>query len=195
MHMLFARVCYRLGPAMRLAWNSVGGQMDHLKPGSRYVDAHGRARVPFRTTPQKGKTFERRASLELIERRRSHATRPGASSRAESGTPVRRSTTCISRTAIATGPRQRSAADQRHAFLERPGDTGKPLLGAVTAYLRSPTAGIWKRPDGTVDGDDVVMVEVDVECSIADGGGCSGSGSNASSNRKVLVRAIRVDPL
>jgi hypothetical protein len=35
-------------------------------------------------------------------------------------------------------------------------------FGGVTAYQRSPAAGLWKRSDGTVDGDDVVMVEVEV---------------------------------
>jgi len=36
-------------------------------------------------------------------------------------------------------------------------------FGGVTAYQRSPATGLWKRPDGGVDGDDVVMVEVEVE--------------------------------
>ncbi|MCU1386063.1 MAG: hypothetical protein JWL71_4760 [Acidobacteria bacterium] len=36
-------------------------------------------------------------------------------------------------------------------------------FGGVTAYQRSPASGLWKRPDGGVDGDDVVMVEVEVE--------------------------------
>jgi hypothetical protein len=33
-------------------------------------------------------------------------------------------------------------------------------FGGVTAYVRSPAAGLWKRGDGKVDRDDVVMVEV-----------------------------------
>ena len=33
----------------------------------------------------------------------------------------------------------------------------------VTAYLRSPAAGAWTAPDGHVERDDVVMVEVLVE--------------------------------
>jgi hypothetical protein len=33
-------------------------------------------------------------------------------------------------------------------------------FGGVTAYVRSPAAGLWKRDDGKVDRDDVVMVEV-----------------------------------
>jgi hypothetical protein len=36
-------------------------------------------------------------------------------------------------------------------------------FGGVTAYQRSPASGLWKRPDGAVDGDEVVMVEVEVE--------------------------------
>jgi hypothetical protein len=36
-------------------------------------------------------------------------------------------------------------------------------FGGVTAYQRSPASGLWKRPDGGVDGDDVVMVEVEAE--------------------------------
>ena len=36
-------------------------------------------------------------------------------------------------------------------------------FGGVTAYVRSPAIGLWKRDDGGVDGDDVVMVEVEVE--------------------------------
>ena len=34
-------------------------------------------------------------------------------------------------------------------------------FGGVTAYQRSPASGLWKRPDGGVDGDEVVMVEVE----------------------------------
>jgi hypothetical protein len=33
-------------------------------------------------------------------------------------------------------------------------------FGGVTAYQRSPASGLWKRPDGGIDGDEVVMVEV-----------------------------------
>jgi hypothetical protein len=36
-------------------------------------------------------------------------------------------------------------------------------FGGVTAYQRSPASGLWKRPDGEVDGDEVIMVEVEVE--------------------------------
>jgi hypothetical protein len=36
-------------------------------------------------------------------------------------------------------------------------------FGGVTAYVRSPAVGLWKRDDGAVDGDDVVMVEVEVD--------------------------------
>lgn len=34
-------------------------------------------------------------------------------------------------------------------------------FGGVTAYDRAPASGLWKRPDGDVDGDQVVMVEVE----------------------------------
>jgi hypothetical protein len=36
-------------------------------------------------------------------------------------------------------------------------------FGGVTAYVRSPAVGLWKRDDGGVDDDDVVMVEVEIE--------------------------------
>ena len=36
-------------------------------------------------------------------------------------------------------------------------------FGGVTAYQRAPAAGAWKRADGSVDGDEVVMVEVEAE--------------------------------
>jgi hypothetical protein len=36
-------------------------------------------------------------------------------------------------------------------------------FGGVTAYHRSPASGLWKRPDGAVDGDEVVMVEVEAQ--------------------------------
>jgi hypothetical protein len=42
-------------------------------------------------------------------------------------------------------------------------DTLAHRFGGVTAYHRSPASGLWKRPDGGVDGDEVVMVEVEVE--------------------------------
>ena len=36
-------------------------------------------------------------------------------------------------------------------------------FGGVTAYHRSPARGLWKRPDGAVDGDEVMMVEVEAD--------------------------------
>jgi hypothetical protein len=36
-------------------------------------------------------------------------------------------------------------------------------FGGVTAYQRAPAAGAWKRADGSVDGDEVVMVEVEAD--------------------------------
>ena len=33
-------------------------------------------------------------------------------------------------------------------------------FGGVTAYLRSPAAGLWQRDDGSVDRDEMVMIEV-----------------------------------
>lgn len=36
-------------------------------------------------------------------------------------------------------------------------------FGGVTAYLRSPAAGLWQRDDGSVDRDEMVMIEVMVE--------------------------------
>jgi hypothetical protein len=60
-------------------------------------------------------------------------------------------------------------------LLPRNGSDGKPLddsvfaqtraelvdaFEGVTAYLRAPAQGAWVAPDGRVEGDDVVMVEV-----------------------------------
>lgn len=36
-------------------------------------------------------------------------------------------------------------------------------FGGVTAYLRSPAAGLWQRDDGSVDRDEMVMIEVMIE--------------------------------
>jgi hypothetical protein len=33
-------------------------------------------------------------------------------------------------------------------------------FGGVTAYVRSPAAGAWTSPDGNVEEDDVVMIEI-----------------------------------
>src|SRR4051812_30716361 len=33
-------------------------------------------------------------------------------------------------------------------------------FGGVTAYVRSPAAGIWKKDDGSIDRDEMVMIEV-----------------------------------
>jgi hypothetical protein len=36
-------------------------------------------------------------------------------------------------------------------------------FGGVTAYQRAPATGLWRSPDGDVDRDDMIMVEVVVE--------------------------------
>jgi hypothetical protein len=36
-------------------------------------------------------------------------------------------------------------------------------FGGVTAYQRAPATGLWRSPDGGVDRDDMIMVEVVVE--------------------------------
>ena len=36
-------------------------------------------------------------------------------------------------------------------------------FGGVTAYQRAPATGLWRGPDGDVDRDDMIMVEVVVE--------------------------------
>jgi hypothetical protein len=46
-------------------------------------------------------------------------------------------------------------ADVRHALTRR--------FGGVTAYMRSPATGLWKKDTGEVDRDEVVTVEVMVE--------------------------------
>jgi hypothetical protein len=43
-------------------------------------------------------------------------------------------------------------ADVRRELTER--------YGGVTAYMRAPATGLWKRGEGTVDRDQMVMVEV-----------------------------------
>jgi hypothetical protein len=47
-----------------------------------------------------------------------------------------------------------------HHFRSVPGEL-TDRFGGVAAYQSSPAAGAWKRDDGTVDGDEVVMVEVE----------------------------------
>lgn len=46
-------------------------------------------------------------------------------------------------------------ADTRRELVER--------FKGVTAYVRSPAKGLWTAPDGRVEADDVVMVEVVTE--------------------------------
>jgi hypothetical protein len=41
-------------------------------------------------------------------------------------------------------------------------------FGGVTLYTRSPATGIWKKPDGDAERDEVVMAEVVVETLDAD---------------------------
>jgi len=66
----------------------------------------------------------------------------------------------------------------------------------VTAYQRSPAAGIWTRPDGTVDGDDVVMVEVEVAALDRPWWRSFRQRLEREfKQEKVLMRAIRVDTL
>ena len=36
-------------------------------------------------------------------------------------------------------------------------------FGGVTAYLRSPATGLWQRDDGSIDRDEMIMVEVMVD--------------------------------
>lgn len=47
---------------------------------------------------------------------------------------------------------QKAFADTRAELVE--------AFEGVTAYVRSPAAGVWTAPDGRVERDDVVMVEV-----------------------------------
>jgi hypothetical protein len=69
-------------------------------------------------------------------------------------------------------------------------------FGGVTAYQRSPAAGIWKRPDGTVDGDEVVMVEVETErCDRTWWRLFRQQLEREFRQDKVLMRAIRIDTL
>lgn len=52
-------------------------------------------------------------------------------------------------------PRDRELAAVRQELTEK--------FGGVTAYQRAPASGVWKRTEGEVDVDEVVMVEVVVE--------------------------------
>jgi hypothetical protein len=54
----------------------------------------------------------------------------------------------------------RQFADAMYADVRRE-LTGR--FGGVTAYVRSPATGLWKRDDGTIDRDQMVMVEVMVD--------------------------------
>jgi len=67
-------------------------------------------------------------------------------------------------------------------------------FGGVTAYQRSPASGLWKRPDGEVDGDEVMMVEV--EAASLDREWWAGYRRQLERDFKqetVLVRAIAVE--
>jgi hypothetical protein len=69
-------------------------------------------------------------------------------------------------------------------------------FGGVTAYQRSPATGLWKRPDGGVDGDEVVMVEVEVETLDRDWWGTFRRQLERDfSQQTILARAIRLEPL
>jgi hypothetical protein len=46
------------------------------------------------------------------------------------------------------------------AWLDEVRHTLTDHFGGVTAHLRAPAAGAWKDDDGSVDSDDVVIVEV-----------------------------------
>ena len=52
-----------------------------------------------------------------------------------------------------------NAADASGSLAETRRELADRFSG-VTAYLRSPAKGLWTAPDGRVDHDDVVMVEV-----------------------------------
>jgi hypothetical protein len=69
-------------------------------------------------------------------------------------------------------------------------------FGGVTAYERVPASGLWKRPDGGVEGDDVIMVEVEAEA--LDRRWWSSFRQEMErkfKQQKILVRAIRIDSL
>jgi hypothetical protein len=69
-------------------------------------------------------------------------------------------------------------------------------FGGVTAYQRSPASGLWKRPDGEVDGDEVVMVEVEVaELDRVWWESYRRQLEKDFGQDKILVRAVRVEAL
>jgi len=55
-------------------------------------------------------------------------------------------------TAIANGNATAALAETRRELAD--------TFNGVTAYLRSPAKGLWTAPDGRVEADDVVIVEV-----------------------------------
>ena len=69
-------------------------------------------------------------------------------------------------------------------------------FGGVTAYQRAPATGLWKRSDGAVDDDEVVMVEV--EAPALDREWWSAFRRQLERDFKqdrVLIRAIRVEEI
>jgi hypothetical protein len=69
-------------------------------------------------------------------------------------------------------------------------------FGGVTAYTRSPATGLWKKDEGTVDRDEVVIVEVMVD--ELDRSWWRGYGRELAERFRqdsIVVRAIAVDTL
>ena len=69
-------------------------------------------------------------------------------------------------------------------------------FGGVTAYLRAPAKGLWKRRDATVDDDDVVMVEVEVEVFDREWWrSYRRELERAFKQDTILIRAIKLEPM
>jgi hypothetical protein len=69
-------------------------------------------------------------------------------------------------------------------------------FGGVTAYVRSPAAGLWKNDRGAVEADSVVMVEVEVEVlDLPWWQSYRTQLERAFREDTILIRAIRIDRL
>jgi hypothetical protein len=87
-----------------------------------------------------------------------------------------------------------------HQFGEAPFDAVRRELtqrfGGVTAYMRSPATGLWKKDSGEVDRDEVITVEVIVETLDQEfWRGYRDQLAQAFGQQELVCRAIAIDVL
>src|SRR5512132_2990872 len=69
-------------------------------------------------------------------------------------------------------------------------------FGGVTAFMRSPAVGLWKKPSGGIDRDEVVTVEVMVETLDRDWWRTYRDElAHTFRQKELVVRAIAIEPL